>query len=77
MGQGLSRGQFQENDLFVAVQIGELETVEAKANENPNLLRVKTIHRKLSALYFVVRQIEVICVLLDWCSNPNIFNRRK
>ncbi|KAL2502852.1 putative E3 ubiquitin-protein ligase [Forsythia ovata] len=79
MGQGLSCGQFHENDLFVAVQTGELETVEAMADENPNLLTVKTIHGKLSALHVAAAngQIEVLSVLLDRCGNPDILNRHK
>ncbi|CAA2974253.1 putative E3 ubiquitin-protein ligase XBAT31 isoform X2 [Olea europaea var. sylvestris] len=79
MGQGLSCGQLQENDLFVAVQTGEIETVEAMADENPNLLTVKTVHGKLSALHVAAAngQIEVLSVLLDRCSNPDILNRHK
>ncbi|CAI9783246.1 unnamed protein product [Fraxinus pennsylvanica] len=79
MGQGLSCGQFRENDLFVVVQTGELEAVEAMADEKRNLLTVKTVHGKLSALHVAAAtgQIEVLCVLLDRCSNPDILNRHK
>ncbi|CAA0830507.1 Putative E3 ubiquitin-protein ligase XBAT31 [Striga hermonthica] len=51
MGQGLSCREQEETELFSAVQNGELQIVEAMADEDPNLLALKTLHRRLSALH--------------------------
>lgn len=51
MGQALSCRQYEEVELFNAVQNGELEIVEAMAVEDPNLLTLKTAHGRLSALH--------------------------
>ncbi|PIN11969.1 26S proteasome regulatory complex, subunit PSMD10 [Handroanthus impetiginosus] len=79
MGQGLSCREYQENELFNAVQNGELETVAAMANEDPNLLTLKTVHGRLSALHVAAAngQIEVLSVLLERSGNPDILNRHK
>lgn len=51
MGQGLSCGVYEENELFNAVQNGELDAVEAMADKDPNLLALKTVHGRLSPLH--------------------------
>ncbi|KAK4419084.1 putative E3 ubiquitin-protein ligase XBAT31 [Sesamum alatum] len=79
MGQGLSCREQQENELFNAVQNGELETVEAMAEQDPNLLSLKTVHGRLSALHVAAAngRIEVLSMLLDRSGNPDILNRHK
>lgn len=51
MGQGLSCGESQEHELFIAVQKGEMETLEAMADEDPSLLALKSVNKRLSALH--------------------------
>ncbi|KAL3839537.1 hypothetical protein ACJIZ3_024128 [Penstemon smallii] len=79
MGQKLSCGEPQENELFDAVQNGELGTVEAMADVDPNLLKLRTVHGRLSALHVAAAngQIEVLCMLLDRSGNPDVLNRHK
>ncbi|KAK4342904.1 hypothetical protein RND71_038720 [Anisodus tanguticus] len=81
MGQKLSCGQqSHEHELFIAVQNGELEKVEAMVNEDTNvLLHLRTVSGKLSALHVAAAngQIEVLCMLLDRGVNPDILNRHK
>lgn len=71
--------QPHEHELFIAVQNGELEKVEAMVDENPNVLRLTTGHGKFSALHVaaVNGQIEVLSLLLDRGVNPDILNRHK
>ncbi|KAG8376886.1 hypothetical protein BUALT_Bualt09G0110700 [Buddleja alternifolia] len=79
MGQGLSCREYQENELFNAVQNGELETVEAMADEDPNLLTRKTVHGNLSAVHVAAAngQIQVLSMLLNRSGNPDVLNRHK
>ncbi|KAL2485231.1 putative E3 ubiquitin-protein ligase XBAT31 [Abeliophyllum distichum] len=79
MGQGLSCRVSQEHELFVAVQKGELETVEAMADEDPSLLALKTVRGRLSALHVAAANggVEVLSMLLDRFGNPDILNRHK
>ncbi|KAK4730637.1 hypothetical protein R3W88_023625 [Solanum pinnatisectum] len=80
MGQKLSCGQqSNEHGLFIAVQNGEVEKVEAIVDENPNVIRLTTVRAKFSALHVaaVNGQIEVLCMLLDRGVNPDILNRHK
>ncbi|KAH0632312.1 hypothetical protein KY284_035098 [Solanum tuberosum] len=80
MGQKLSCGQqSNEHGLFIAVQNGEVEKVEAMVDENPNVIRLTTVRGKFSALHVaaVNGQIEVLCMLLDRGVNPDILNRHK
>lgn len=51
MGQGLSCRESQEHELFIAVQKGEMETLEAMADEDPSLLALKSVNKRLSALH--------------------------
>lgn len=51
MGQGLSCRELEDTELFSAVQNGEVDAVEALAAEDPNLLRLRTVHGRLSALH--------------------------
>ncbi|KAE8732394.1 putative E3 ubiquitin-protein ligase XBAT31 [Hibiscus syriacus] len=61
MGQGLSCGASQENVLFSAVQVGDLETVEALLKRETNLLHHRTIYDRHSSLHIAAAygQIEV------------------
>ncbi|GER54363.1 XB3 ortholog 1 in Arabidopsis thaliana [Striga asiatica] len=79
MGQGLSCREQEETELFSAVQNGELQIVEAMADEDPNILALKTLHRRLSALHVAAAngRIEVLSMLLDRFGNPDILNRHK
>ncbi|KAJ8537792.1 hypothetical protein K7X08_014332 [Anisodus acutangulus] len=82
MGQKLScvQQQSHEHELFIAVQKGELEKVEAMVNEDPNvLLHLTTVRGKLSVLHVSAAngQIEVLCMLLDRGVNADILNRHK
>lgn len=51
MGQGLSCRELEDTELFNAVQNGDIDTVEALAAEAPNLLTIRTLHGRLSALH--------------------------
>ncbi|KAF3649431.1 E3 ubiquitin-protein ligase XB3 [Capsicum annuum] len=82
MGQKLSYGgqhHHEHHGLFVAVQNGKVDKVEAMIDENPNVLRIVTVNVKLSPLHVVAvnGQIEVLCILLDRGVNPDILNRHK
>ncbi|KAL6507986.1 hypothetical protein OROGR_024181 [Orobanche gracilis] len=79
MGQGMSCREHEETELFTAVQNGELETVEAMADKDPNLLSLRTLRGRLSALHVAAAngRIEVLSVLLDRFGNPDILNRHK
>ncbi|XP_049407949.1 putative E3 ubiquitin-protein ligase XBAT31 [Solanum stenotomum] len=80
MGQKLSCGQqSNEHGLFIAVQNGEVEKVEAMVDENPNVIRLTTVRGKFSALHVAAinGQIEVLCMLLDRGVNPDILNCHK
>lgn len=70
MGQGLSCRELEDAELFNAVQNGEVDAVEALATDHPNLLRLKTVHGRLSALHVAAAngRFEVGSVLLsDLC----------
>ncbi|KAK8515740.1 hypothetical protein V6N13_139288 [Hibiscus sabdariffa] len=79
MGQGLSCVARQENGLFSAVQLGDLETIEALLKREPDLLHHKTAHARHSALHIAAAngQIEILLMLLEKSSNPDVLNRRK
>ncbi|XP_060201875.1 putative E3 ubiquitin-protein ligase XBAT31 isoform X2 [Lycium barbarum] len=84
MGQNLSscvqqQPHHEHNGLFIAVQNGELDKVEAMINEEPNVVRLNSVRGKLSALHVAAAngQIEVLCMLLDRGVNPDILNRHK
>ncbi|XP_042054635.1 putative E3 ubiquitin-protein ligase XBAT31 isoform X2 [Salvia splendens] len=79
MGQGLSCRELEDTELFNAVQNGEIDTVEALAAEAPNLLTIKTVHGRLSALHVAAAngRLEVLSMLLDRFGNPDILNRHK
>ncbi|KAL6967513.1 hypothetical protein U1Q18_033323 [Sarracenia purpurea var. burkii] len=53
MGQGLSCGEPHEDSLFSAVQNGELEILEAMADEDPTVFQRTTVHGRLSPLHIV------------------------
>jgi hypothetical protein len=61
MGQGLSCGTSQEHGLFRAVQVGDLDTVEAVLGREPALLHQATVYDRHSALHIAAAngQIEV------------------
>ncbi|KAK5830648.1 Serine/threonine-protein phosphatase 6 regulatory ankyrin repeat subunit A [Gossypium arboreum] len=79
MGQGLSCGASQENVLFSAVQVGDLETVEALVKRESNLLHHTTVYDRHSALHIAAAygQIEILAMLLEKSVNPDVVNRQK
>ncbi|GMI84077.1 XB3 ortholog 1 in Arabidopsis thaliana [Hibiscus trionum] len=79
MGQGLSCVASQENELFSAVQAGDLEIIEALLKREPNLLHHKTAHGRHSALHIAAAngQIEILLMLLEKSLNPDVLNRQK
>ncbi|KAE8678917.1 putative E3 ubiquitin-protein ligase XBAT31 [Hibiscus syriacus] len=79
MGQGLSCVARQENALFSAVQVGDLETIEALLKREANVLNHKTAHGRHSALHIAAAngQIEILLMLLEKSSNPDVLNRLK
>ncbi|KAE8666691.1 putative E3 ubiquitin-protein ligase XBAT31 [Hibiscus syriacus] len=79
MGQGLSCGASQENVLFSAVQVGDLETVEALLKREPKVLYHRTVYDRHSALHIAAAydQIEILAVLLEKSVNPDVVNRQK
>ncbi|KAH6802562.1 hypothetical protein C2S51_034008 [Perilla frutescens var. frutescens] len=79
MGQSLSCREYEDSELFNAVQNGEVAAVEALAAEDPNLLTLKTVHGRLSALHVAAAngRVEVLSMLLDRFGNPDILNRHK
>ncbi|KAK8619789.1 hypothetical protein V6N13_066294 [Hibiscus sabdariffa] len=78
-GTGLRGEARQENGLFSAVQLGDLETIEALLKREPDLLHHKTAHARHSALHIAAAngQIEILLMLLEKSLNPDVLNRRK
>ncbi|KAG2673495.1 hypothetical protein I3760_13G094000 [Carya illinoinensis] len=79
MGQGLSCAASPEHGLFVAVQTGDLKTVEALLERDPALLHHTTVYDRHSALHVAAAngQIEILSMLLDRSVNPDALNRQK
>ncbi|XP_059430750.1 putative E3 ubiquitin-protein ligase XBAT31 [Corylus avellana] len=79
MGQGLSCGTSQEHGLFRAVQVGDLDTVEAVLGRAPALLHHATVYDRHSALHIAAAngQIEILSLLLGRSVNPDVLNRQK
>ncbi|KAE8693108.1 putative E3 ubiquitin-protein ligase XBAT31 [Hibiscus syriacus] len=79
MGQGLSCGANQENEFYGAVKVGDIETVEALLKREPSLLYHTTVYDRLSALHIATAngQIEILGILLEKSSNPDVVNRHK
>ncbi|CAI9098210.1 OLC1v1034819C1 [Oldenlandia corymbosa var. corymbosa] len=79
MGQGVSCRVGNEHELFRSVQRGELETVESMVDEHPAILRLKTVHGRLSALHVAAAngRPHVLSMLLDRSVHPDVLNRHK
>ncbi|KAK8596354.1 hypothetical protein V6N13_000992 [Hibiscus sabdariffa] len=79
MGQGLSCGANQENGLFSAVKVGDIETVEALLKREPSLLYHTTVYDRHAALHIAAAngQIEILDMLLEKSLNPDVVNRHK
>lgn len=67
MGQGLSCRTTQENGLFGAAQVGDLETVEALVEREPGLIHHTTVYDRFSPLHIAAAngKIEVGFVVFD------------
>ncbi|KAF8395109.1 hypothetical protein HHK36_019050 [Tetracentron sinense] len=79
MGQGLSCKASHEYGLFTAVQVGDLETLEALVERQPSLLHQTTVYDRLSALHIAAAngQIEVLSMILNRSVPADILNRHK
>ncbi|KAF5727386.1 putative E3 ubiquitin-protein ligase XBAT31 [Tripterygium wilfordii] len=79
MGQALSCGANQENGLFSAVQLGDLETVEALLEVDPSLLHESTVYDRQSALHIAAANgwIEILSMFLERSVDPDMVNRHK
>ncbi|KAL0417846.1 UNVERIFIED_CONTAM: putative E3 ubiquitin-protein ligase XBAT31 [Sesamum radiatum] len=79
MGQGLSCRSSEEQGLFSAVQLGDLETVEAVLHRDSTLVHRSTVYDRNSALHIAAAngRIEVLSLLLDRSVKPDLLNRHK
>ncbi|EXC10636.1 Putative E3 ubiquitin-protein ligase XBAT31 [Morus notabilis] len=79
MGQGLSCRASDEHGLFIAVQFGDMEAVEALLERDPALLQHTTVYDRHSALHIAAAngQIEILSMLLERSVNPDVLNRHK
>ncbi|KAG7035410.1 putative E3 ubiquitin-protein ligase XBAT31 [Cucurbita argyrosperma subsp. argyrosperma] len=79
MGQGLSCSASHENGLFSAVQCGDLEIVRVLLKNEPSLLHNTTLYDRQSPLHIAAAngQIEILSLLLERFSNPDLLNRHK
>ncbi|XP_047944602.1 putative E3 ubiquitin-protein ligase XBAT31 isoform X1 [Salvia hispanica] len=79
MGQGLSCKPSQEQGLFAAVQLGDLETVKAVFERDPILIHHSTVYDRNSALHIAAAhgQIQVLSFLLEQSMQPDLLNRNK
>ncbi|GMH12288.1 hypothetical protein Nepgr_014129 [Nepenthes gracilis] len=79
MGQGLSCATNDENGLFSAAKLGDLETLQTQIDADPSLLNHTTMYDRQSLLHIAAAngQIDVLSWLLDRSMNLDLLNRRK
>ncbi|KAL3653143.1 putative E3 ubiquitin-protein ligase xbat31 [Castilleja foliolosa] len=79
MGQGLSCRTSEEKGFLSAVQVGDLEIVDAVLQRDPNLIHHFTVYDRNTALHIAAAngQIEVLSMLLDRSVKPDLLNRIK
>ncbi|XP_058109698.1 putative E3 ubiquitin-protein ligase XBAT31 [Magnolia sinica] len=79
MGQGLSCRVTHEHGLFSAVQIGDLETIEALLDREPGIIHHATVYDRFSALHIAAAngQIEVLSLILERSVHPDVLSRHK
>ncbi|KAI3461533.1 hypothetical protein Pfo_018196 [Paulownia fortunei] len=79
MGHGLSCRTSEEQGLFSAVQLGDLEIVEAVLKRDSTLIHHSTVYERNSPLHIAAAngQIEILSLLLDRSVKPDILNRHK
>jgi ankyrin repeat protein len=79
MGQGLSCRPNDEHGLFMAVQFGDLETVEVVLKRDPSLIQHSSVYDRNSPLHIAAAygQIEVLSMLLNRSADPDLLNRHK
>ncbi|PIN22005.1 26S proteasome regulatory complex, subunit PSMD10 [Handroanthus impetiginosus] len=79
MGQGLSCRTREEQGLFSAVQLGDLEIVEAILKRDSSLINHSTVYDRNSLLHIAAAngQIEILSLLLDRSVKPDVLNRHK
>ncbi|KAE8733750.1 putative E3 ubiquitin-protein ligase XBAT31 [Hibiscus syriacus] len=78
-GSGTELWANQENGVFSAVKVGDIETVEALLKRQPSLLYHSTVYERHSALHIAAAngQIEILDMLLEKSVNPDVVNRYK
>ncbi|XP_073050706.1 putative E3 ubiquitin-protein ligase XBAT31 [Primulina eburnea] len=79
MGQGLSCRTNEERELFSAVQLGDLETVEEVSKRDSSLIHRCTVYDRNSTLHIAAAndQIEILSWILDRAVKPDLLNRHK
>lgn len=79
MGQGLSCSSSEEQGLFSAVQLGDLEFFEAVLKRDSSLVHRSTVYDRNSPLHIAAAngQIEILSLLLDRSVKPDVLNRHK
>ncbi|KAG8387826.1 hypothetical protein BUALT_Bualt02G0061500 [Buddleja alternifolia] len=79
MGQGLSCRTSEEQGLFSAVQLGDVEIVETVLKRDPTLIHHSTVYDRNSPLHIAAAngQIEILSLLLDRSLKPDLLNRHK
>ncbi|GMG98252.1 hypothetical protein Nepgr_000092 [Nepenthes gracilis] len=79
MGQGPSCATNDENGLFRAVKLGDLETLRTEIDADSSILKQTTLYDRESLLHIAAAndQIDVLSSLLDRSMNPNLLNRHK
>ncbi|KAK4441110.1 putative E3 ubiquitin-protein ligase XBAT31 [Sesamum alatum] len=79
MGQGLSCSTSEEQGLFSAVKLGDLETVEAVLERDSALVHHSTVYDRNSLLHIAAAngQIEILSLLLNRSVKPDMLNRHK
>ncbi|KAL6566574.1 putative E3 ubiquitin-protein ligase xbat31 [Orobanche minor] len=79
MGQGLSCRTSEQKGFFRAVQLGDLETVDAVLERDFTFIHHATAYDHNSALHIAAAngQIQVLSLFLDRSVKPDLLNRHK
>ncbi|XP_042012386.1 putative E3 ubiquitin-protein ligase XBAT31 [Salvia splendens] len=79
MGQGMSCSSSEEQGLFSAVQLGDLEMFEAILKRDSSLIHHSTVYDRNSPLHIAAAngQIEILSLILDRSVKPDVLNRHK
>ncbi|GMH07410.1 hypothetical protein Nepgr_009250 [Nepenthes gracilis] len=79
MGQGPSCTANDDNGLFRAAKLGDLEILKIQIDADPSLLNQTTLYDRRSLLHIAAAhgQIDVLSWLLDRSMKPDLLNRHK